>query len=664
MKVKVPRPTTVDFETDGVFGRPDYPPVPASVSIKRWGQRPRFYAWGHASDNNCTREEAIAALKVAYETPDGLLFQNGRFDLDVAEIHLGLAPPSWDRCHDTMFLLFLDDPHQRELGLKPAAQRLLGMTPEERDAVADWLVKYQPVPGAKIGPSKQSKHPYVWYLPHAPGVSVVGPYANGDVVRTEAIFAKLYPSIVERGMLEAYDRERRLTPILLDMERRGIRVDLDRLRADVAVYQGWRVKIEAWVRKRLGVGQEVNLQSGDQLLAALQEANLVDVTRLGLTKGGKLSTTYDSLKNGLTDPVLAAMLRYDAQLKTCLTTFMEPWLATAERSGGLIFTTWHQTRSPDGGARTGRFSSSPNFQNMPKEFDPIWYHERAREEDPVKARVLPRCPLKGLPSLPLCRGYVIPYHKDHVLIGRDYSQQEPRILAHFEDGDLKDQYVADPWIDYHDNAKEQLERVFRRPFKRKPVKVVNLGLIYGQGIASLALKNGESYELTKELRDAIYALYPGLKEMNKDMKRRAIAKEPIRTWGGREYYCEPPMIVKGRIMTFDYKLVNVLVQGSAADCTKEAVIRFYTRKPDRWHLLLSVHDELVLSAPACELMAAQELLRDCMESVEFDVLIKSEGVWSATSWATMENYDVKGVVVAKNLPPQKVRKDVKARIAA
>ena len=52
MKVKVPRPTTVDFETDGVFGRPDYPPVPASVSIKRWGQRPRFYAWGHASDNN------------------------------------------------------------------------------------------------------------------------------------------------------------------------------------------------------------------------------------------------------------------------------------------------------------------------------------------------------------------------------------------------------------------------------------------------------------------------------------------------------------------------------------------------------------------------------------------------------------------------------------
>jgi DNA polymerase-1 len=645
--VRLPKVCTIDFETYGIEGRPAYPPVPVGVSIKPFGRPARYWAWGHVSGgNNCTKERAIQELRRVWDSPGGLLFHNGRFDLDVAETHLGLPIPSPERVHDTLFLLFLSDPHAWDLGLKPSAKRLLDMEPEERDFVFEWLKEHQPVPNVKIRTIKKAGA----YIAYAPG-DVVTPYANGDVDRTFALFELLYPKIVDAGMEDAYLRERRLLPIFLDMERQGVRIDLDRLKADIGLYQGWQVKIDTWLRRRLKVGPEINLRSDKQLLPILIELGLLDTSKMSLTaKTGQISLAGDSLLKGLRDPVLASVLQYTSQLSTCLGTFMEPWAATAERSGGLIYTSWNQVRSPDGGTRTGRLSSShPNFQNIPKEFALLFdgLDERGRK--------LPRCPWRDLPPLPLCRSYVVPYLEGDVLADRDYSQQEPRILGHFEGGALMQAYLDDPWIDYHDNAKDNLERVFARPFKRKPVKNVNLGIIYGQGIGSLAEKNGESYEDTKILQNAILDLYPGLKTMRKDMKARSIAGEPIRTWGGRVYYCEPPKFIEGKLRTFDYKLVNVLVQGSAADCTKEALIRFYRVKRAAWRVLLQVHDELLVSCPAAELVECMEVLRQTMESVEFDVQILSEGAWSFNNWAVLEDYDKKGRAVCdrNKLPRQR-----------
>lgn len=649
--MKQPKPTTVDFETFGIESRPKYPPVPVGVSIKEWGKAPRYYAWGHRSKNNSTWGEAKKALEKAWSNPDGVLFQNGKFDVDVAEVHMGLPIPKWDKIHDTMFLLFLDDPHQKELGLKPSSVRLLNMPSEEQDAVAEWLATNHPIPGIKIGRSKNSKNPPGKYIAYAPG-NLVGTYANGDSIRTEKLFELLWKKTVDRGMLEAYNRERRLMPILLESERNGVRVDYDRLKRDVDNYASWMLTIEEWVRKQLGNPmfpesrgsskmEPLNLDSGAQLAEALIRAKKADPSLMGVTAGGAIQTNKEALSAGVTDKVMAAVLKYRAQLKTCLGTFMLPWLAMAHASGGFIFTTWNQVKA-EAGTRTGRLSSTPNFQNIPKEFTQIF-----KDPKDVLTKHLPVCPWSDLPALPLCRGYIIPYSDDEILLGRDYSQQEPRILAHFEGGELQEQYENDPWIDYHDNAKEHLERVMGRRYDRKPVKNINLGIIYGQGVGSLAEKNGSTVEETREIRDAIYNLYPGLKDMYNDMKARAKADEPIKTWGGREYYCEPPALVKGRIMHFDYKMVNVLVQGSAADCTKEAVIRFYTdvivRKGNRgWKILLQVHDEIVISVPKSDFYEAMEELRLCMESVEFDVKILSEGAFSALNWASMKDFDKKG----------------------
>lgn len=645
--MKMPKPPVIDFETHGIEARPHYPPIPVGVSIKYWGKPSRYYAWGHIDGNNCSYGEARDALLAAYAHPDGVCFQNGKFDVDVAEVHMDLPVPPWDKIHDTQFLLFLDDPHQLELGLKPSSERLLGWKPEEQDAVGDWLIQHQPIPGVKITRGKNGEHYFGRYIAYAPG-QIVGTYANGDVDRTGALFKLLWPRVKEHGMLDAYDRERRIMPILLQMERQGIAFDLKNAALDLARYDSAAAVVDAWIIKKIKAPADINLDSPDQVLKAMLDSGMADEDLCARTATGKLSASKDSLTQGVEDKALLAMLRYRAGLKTCLGTFLRPWVREAARTGGTISTNWNQVKSPAGndavGTRTGRLSAS-RFMNMPKEFNPIFRHET---DDPRLQKKLPACPIKGLPSLPMMRSYIVPF-ENHVLIDRDYSQQEPRILAHFDGGDLMEKYNENPWIDFHDYAKTELEE-YGLFYDRKPVKNTNLGLIYGMGAPKLAIKNDMSVEEADRLKKAILKLYPGLAEMYKDMKRRAKAGESVRTWGGREYYCEEPKIVQGRLRHFDYKLVNVLIQGSAADCTKEAIIRWddaldKVGKRGEWFLILTVHDQLTASVPKKDRDAAMALLKECMESVEFDVPMLSEGAVSETNWNDLIDYDKKGVML-------------------
>lgn len=644
--MSVPKPVAVDFETLPIEQRPFYPPPAVGVSIKHHGKRSKHYAWGYAVGNNCSWAEARDAVAEAYGCPDGVLFQNAKFDLDVAEAEFGLALPSWDRIHDTMLLLFLDDPHQQHLGLKESAERLLSMPPGERDAVADWLIKNQPLADldVKISASKSSGHYFGAYISLAPG-SIVGKYADGDVIRTERLFKLLWPRIQQHEMGDSYDRERRLLPILLRMEQAGIAVDAKRLSNDVSSLGSWAAKLDDWILKRIKAPTGLNLNSGPQLVDAMLKAGVAKEELLGVTKTGKPQTNKDALVNAVTDTQLLACLRYRAALHTCLDTFMRPWLKMANLTGGWIHTTWNQVRAPKGsdtsGARTGRLSATW-FMNMPKEFPPLFKHETA---DRSISKKLPSSPLKGLPALPRCRSYIIPFD-GHVLTDRDYSQQEPRILAHFDGGSLLKQYTETPWIDFHDFAKVCLEEIGLF-YDRRPVKNTNLGLIYGMGIGKLAERNGMDVEEAKRLKDAILMLYPGLSTMYKEMSQRAALGKPIRTWGGRLYYCEEPRMVNGRWVKYDYKLVNVLIQGSAADCTKQAIIELDERieklgKRGKWFIILNVHDQLVMSVPKRDIKQAMEQQRQAMEGIKFDVPMLTEGDWSATNWGEMKHYDKKG----------------------
>lgn len=628
---RLPKPTTVDFETMGINKRPHYPPIPVSVSIKEWGKKPKFYAWGHITGgNNCTWQEAKQALAKVWEHDD-LLFQNAKFDLAVAEKHFGLAPPLWQRVHDTLLLLFLDDPRQTELSLKPAAERLLGWAPEEQDAVADWLIQHQPVTGVKISKAKGPNY-FGAFIAYCPG-DIVGKYADGDVLRTEGLYKHLYPSIRARDMLTAYDRERRCLAVLMDMEKQGVPIDTDRLRSDVAEYRELRDKLTNWLYKQLKATPDaLNIDSDKQLLDALIQAKKVDPAKLILTEKGNQSASKESLAGAMTDRRMAAALATRSELNTCLGTFMENWLYTAELSDGYIYTDWNQVRQPNErgkgvvGARTGRLSSTPNFQNIPNEFTNHW------------EGLKPPFPLR---HMPLVRSYVAPF-PGHVLLDRDYSQQELRILGHYEEGPLYDAYHENPWMDAHDWAKDMINDLLGTAYPRKPIKNIGFGLLYGMGLGLLAIKASTDTETARMLKNAYLKVAPGLKQMYQDMRIVARNDECIRTWGGREYKCEEPKFVNGRLREFDYKLVNVLIQGGAADITKEAFVRYYDTKPGGHALLLTVHDELLGSCPRAELKDGMEAMRAAMESIELDVPLLSEGDWSDTNWAELQVYDKAG----------------------
>lgn len=644
---KLPRPAIVDFETLAIQWRPRYPPPPVGVSIKLPGKKSRYYAWGHPSGgNNCSFGEGQAALRTAWRSPDGVCFHSSKFDYDVALTHMEMPELPSQATHDTLYLLYLVDPHARTLELKPAAEKQLGLPPNEQEAVRDWLMEHQPLRryGVKIGKGKQSDHPWGAYISLAPG-DLVGRYAEGDTDRTGALFDLLYPKVVADGMWDAYDREQRVMRVLLRAEREGIAIDHEALEHDVGLYKGLQEDVDGWILKKLRAGPGLNLNSGDQVVAALLSAKLADTSLMGVTPTGKVSTSKEAIDAGVNDAQLKAMLRYRAALNTCTHTFMEPWLSMANSTGGRIHTTWNATRSASekGGTRTGRLSSSPNFQNLANEFKPLfleWVKDRGLFKAKSGGWLPPKAPIH-LEPLPRVRRYITA-DEGEVLIDRDFSQQEPRTLAHFEGGALLDMYVNDPWTDVHDFAKAEIQNRTGRVYDRKPVKDINLGLIYGMGVGLLAEKTGLPVDETKELKKLVLLIYPGISDMYKEMRRMAKAGEPLRTWGGRLYYCEEPIYINGRRIEFDYKMVNTLVQGSAADEIKEAMLRYDERRI-HGKFRLSVHDQLTASTLRAKkkLMEEMEILKSCMESVELDVPLLSEGK-VGYNWADLKDYDAKG----------------------
>jgi DNA polymerase-1 len=638
-KIKPPKPVTIDCETDGIKGRPDYPPRICGVSIKYWGQKPRYYAFGHDTNNNCKEVEAWRAVKEAYKTADGILCQNAKFDIDCIETQWSIKPPPWDKIHDTMFLLFLNNPHQASLSLKPSAELLLGHAPEERDAVGEWLLKNQPVPGVKISKSKQSPHYYMGYVKYAPG-DIVGTYCNSDVDSTHDLFKLLWPSVRDRVMLEAYNRERELMPILLDMERTGVEVDLCALTADVVIYGDWQAKIDHWITKRLKVNGIINLDSGDELMTAMIAAGVVDPNKLTMTPTGKVSYSKENLLIAVTDKVLLTMLSYRASLKTCMSTFMKPWLITANRTGGRIHCYFNQVKSPQGdksvGARTGRLSSTPNFLNLAKEFKPIWSHE---QPDKAKAKLLPKLPanMKGLPSLPRVRSYIVPFPGE-VLIGCDFSGQELRVLAHFEGGDMTKAYHDNPTVDLHQFAADLITESTGNPITRYDAKQIAFSIIYGSGIGLLAESLDIPVESAKLIKKLYLEAFPGIKRLQGDLKQLAKDEEPFTTVGSREYYCEQPKQVKGITKSYEYKMLNYLVQGSSADQTKAAMIKFF-KESKHAKLILSVHDELVVSVSRKHVKEVMQKLIDCMcNAIPLNVPMLIDGE-IGDNWADMKPFE-------------------------
>lgn len=576
---------TLDFETEAIGSRPHhYPPKPVGYAYKFLGKM-EYLSWGHDSDNNTTYKKARAKLSKLLDKCGGVICHNTGFDREVCEVHMDLMfAGTW---HDTMVLAFLKNPYGK-LGLKPLGEEHLGMPPEERDAVRDWLVRH--------GIVRATQKDWGAYIARAPGVSVVGPYAMGDVDRTEKLFTKLYP---EMGF-DAYFRELAVTPIVIDMERHGVRLDMKRLEADTNAAFNELERLDKSIRKKLG--EDVDVDNDGQVAVALEAKHKLSKP-LPLTDGGAISVNKRALIDCVKDKKLLGDMLLRNSLATCVRTFMHPWLQQGKVNAGRLYFKFNQIRGEGVGAKTGRMSSSPNMMNVPSNWEML--------NGVFKS-------IKYVPTFPLpnLRSYILP-DEGHVLVALDYSQQEMRLFAHFEDGALMKAYQKDPTIDAHAMVAEI------SGLSRKVSKTLNFAALYGAGLGVVMQWLDCTHEEASEFRRQYRAALPGVKDLSDSIMATLRSGKPITTIGGREYHAEPPKYINGVLRSFEYKLMNYLMQGSAADQMKQAMVDYVANLKRKGRIMFTVHDEAVLSVPKS--VAANEaklMQRIMMESFAADLDVK------------------------------------------
>jgi len=615
--------TTCDFETEAILKRPHYPPKPVGVAIRWPHGKSEYLAWGHPDGNNVSKEEAHRALHMAWKGP--VLFHNAAFDIEVAAAHFGMPWPL--DYHDTLFQLFLQNPHAASLSLKPSAQRILGEAPSEQDALRDWIV------GNVHGATKKNFGAHISLAP----VDIVRPYAIGDVERTFALHQCL--DYIRQLMPVPYNRERKLLPHLNAAERRGIRVDrslLDRWARD---YAAVLTACDAWIGGALAA-PGLNVDSNDDLAAVMERRGLLrpapgngtsvapfnpfsngdeDDNNAVAPAPAKRSMSKPALQRDCTDPALLSMLLYRNALATYLRTFILPWLEWSA-ADGRIHPSWHQVRNPEGyGARTGRVASSdPNLTNVPT-------RDRA-----------PPVPPAGLPALPELRCALLP-EDGHVWVSADYKQQELRIAAHYEDGQMQRAYRRTPDLNLHKLASELIKQYAGIEVEHSKTKTIAFSSIYGAGLPKLAEQLGVTTDEASALREAYFTALPGLRVLSEEVKQQARRVGYVKGIGGRYITVPPPKIVKGRLRTYDYLMLNHLVQGSAAEQTKQAIVDYCAQYSSTFRA--QCYDEINLSVPCGQEKHHIDVLTDCMiNAIPLDVPMlvdvetgRSHG--ETTSWA-------------------------------
>jgi DNA polymerase-1 len=374
-----------------------------------------------------------------------------------------------------------------------------------------------------------------------------------------------------------------LIPVLAAMERRGVRIDFAAFRAFLDEVSA---EVEAHTRRIHELaGSPVNVRSSKQLAELLFKT--LGLKPAGKTPGGALSTGSDALeKLSGQHPVVDEILAFRVAEKL-RSTYLEPMPRLADSSGRL------HTRFNQLATATGRLSSSgPNLQNIPI-------------RGPQGARM--RACFVASPGT--------------LFVGADYSQVELRVLAHFSrDPALLDAFSRDE--DIHSRTAALLfdkDAAQVTSDERRGAKTINFGLIYGMGPQKLARELSITTNQAKEFIARYFEKLATLKAFYEGLVNDALEKGFVTTLAGRRRLL-PELFSRNQQVQAQARrqAVNTVIQGSAADVIKLAMLRVHA-SPELAaldaKLILQVHDELLLEAPEANAPAAQAELGRIMQSV-------------------------------------------------
>ena len=411
----------------------------------------------------------------------------------------------------------------------------------------------------------------MWQLP----AMEVGSYAEKDAELTLELWQIFKKEIVYQDIESIFNLETDLFPCLVDMRFLGVRVDVERAH---------KLKQDLEYQENLLLSQIKKESNIDvQIWAARSIAKVFDKLKLPYER--TLKTQAPSFtKNFLQEhphPVVKQIAKA-REINKAHTTFIDTIIKYEHK--GRIHAEINQIRSDAGGTVTGRFSyNNPNLQQLP-----------ARNKD----------------LGPMIRSLFIP--EENCTWGCfDYSQQEPRLVVHYAAlhkfptvYDVVDAYENDSSTDFHQTVADMAK------IPRSQAKTINLGLFYGMGKAKLQAELGVSKDKAAELFDQYHAKVPFVKQLMNAASNRAQERGQIRTLLGRLcrfHLWEPNMFGMHKAMShedalrehgpgikraYTYKSLNKLIQGSAADMTKKAMLELY-KEGIIPHI--QIHDELDLS---------------------------------------------------------------------
>ena len=486
---------------------------------------------------------------------------------------------------DPMIFSYLLDAGARSHGQDELSKRYLG---------------HEMIPiSALIGTGKNQKSMTEIDIP------VVAEYAVEDAEIAFQLCAKLEPLLRRDGLWDLYwDLERPLIPVLVDMEQRGIRVDAELLRVH-SLSAAERLKVIEQQIYGLA-GREFNIDSPIQLREILFTELKLPVIKK--TKTGA-STDQEVLEQlALIHPLPSTLMEH-RKLSKLKNTYLDALPEMINPETGRIHTSFSQI-----GAATGRLSSSdPNLQNIPI---------RTEEGRRVRSAFIP-----GEPGWKL--------------VSADYSQIELRMLAHFSHDKALQTAFANG-VDIHTSVAAEIYGFHANMVNsemRRVAKAVNFGVIYGQSPYGLSAAIGISQAEAGRFIDDYFAKYAGVAAFIDKLLDECRTTGYATTIKGRRRAITGIRELSGkRQLTLPERTaVNTVIQGSAADLIKLAMIQIHRRlKTENHpaHMLLQIHDELVFEVPEAEVLSLQQLVREEMEqALALDVPLKVD-VSVGDNWAS------------------------------
>ena len=511
---------------------------------------------GHTDVSKEERNRAKERLRVLCGDPCPKLIVNAQYDVDFIENMLNIPVKGF--VHDIQLAEPLLDAYALSYDLDSLCRKY-GVKPKFTVNIEAWADRIDPKRGKK--PAQQ----YLWLMP----CSVVAEYCEGDVFAPEQILRKQLVEMEAQGLLPLYEIECKLLRPLMRMRKNGIRVDEQRRQKAVIQVKKAEDALLTDIYGRYGT---FNINSS----AAVAKLLTAEGIKLPKTAGGADSVTKEVLEQNFGNSPLCEPLHRARQLNKLRTSFLEKSIPEHVCSDGRIHGQFYQLKKDDGGTVTGRFCGrNPNLQQVP------------RNDEELGS---------------LIRGLFIP--EENCWYGKtDYSQIEYRIFMHFARGYEKDdeadlmaqavrqKFIDDPHTDYHQMVMD-LAHVDRPTAKR-----INFGTMYFMGVASLSRKFSIPLQQAEALYDTLFKNCPFIVPTRQLVVDSAKRKGYVRTLLGRrqrvsEYHKQARK---------EYAMFNYLIQGSAADMMKKAMVDCEEAGIyDVLSLHLTVHDETGVSVPKTE----------------------------------------------------------------